>query len=203
MSDSKTLFREVNNHYDALLQSKEESHAKVGWGSRESQLLRFDVLFDFTELTGARVLDVGCGLGAMWEYLNEKGISCSYMGWDLSPAMIEQASQLYPEAEFRCVNFLDDEASGESFDVVFLSGALNLPVDGQPAVFLRAIERLYALSIRAAAFTVLSSKADFLEPGEWYGSPGKIMEFCLTLTRKVVLRHDYMPHDFSLCMYHE
>jgi len=196
-------FGRIRSHYLGLLSSGCEGHEKVGWGSMNSQRLRFDVLFGFVELEGVRVLDVGCGLGAMWAYMRERGIHCQYTGWDILPDMIDTAARRYPDVNFRCVNFLDAEAAGETFDVVFLSGALNLPVDGQPEMIVRAVDRLYELSTTASAFNLLSSSADFIEPGEWYATPQRMLDICLKRTRRVVLRHDYMSHDFSLCMYHD
>lgn len=60
MSDKRVI-----RHYDDLLARHDADHAKAGWGSAESQARRFEVFLDIGDLSGSRVLDVGCGRGAL------------------------------------------------------------------------------------------------------------------------------------------
>ena len=53
--------------------------------------------------------DMGCGPGHVARYLYEQGVRVC--GIDLSPAMIERASYLTPEVEFRQGNMLELDAS--------------------------------------------------------------------------------------------
>ncbi len=65
----------------------------------------------------------------------------------------------------------------------------------------RIIARMFDLCSEAAAFNSLSSWADRPEPDEYHADPVKMVSFCRTLTPWVVLRHDYLPHDFTIFMY--
>jgi SAM-dependent methyltransferase len=69
---------------------------------------------------GARILDVGCGAGRFARYLLER--SCSYIGVDASPQMIEAARENCPGADFSVSDILKFEADSASFDVVLLMG---------------------------------------------------------------------------------
>ena len=42
----------------------------VGWGSIEDQNLRFDMLFRGININNKSILDLGCGLGDLVNYLN-------------------------------------------------------------------------------------------------------------------------------------
>jgi hypothetical protein len=41
------------------------------------------------------------------------------------------------------------------------------------------------------------------EPGEFYADPVEIVRFCRSLTPWVVLRHDYLAHDFTVYLYRD
>jgi SAM-dependent methyltransferase len=59
-----------------------------------------DLLDRFATVVGSgRVCDVGCGPGHVGRYLHERG--CDVFGIDLSPRMVELATELSPGIEFR------------------------------------------------------------------------------------------------------
>jgi len=63
------------------------------------------------------------------------------------------------------------------------------------------IARLYELAAKAVAFTSLSTWSDTLTPGEFHADPAQTLAFCRTLTPRVLVRHDYLPHDFAVFLY--
>lgn len=71
---------------------------------------------------GALVIDVGCGTGAVTNYIQSKGMKV--VGVDLSQAMLEIAKRNYPEIKFwqedmRYMNYPD-----ESFDAIWAGHSL-------------------------------------------------------------------------------
>ena len=63
------------------------------------------------------------------------------------------------------------------------------------------LSQMYAICRKGIAFNIMSTKADFIEESEYYADPGIMLTFCLTLSKNVVLKHDYMPHDFTVYIY--
>ena len=51
------------------------------------------------------------------------------------------------------------------------------------------------------ALNFLSIFSDYFSPGEYYANPETILKIAFSLTSKVVLRHDYMSHDFTIYLY--
>jgi len=66
-------------------------------------------------VTGARILEIGCGPGTILSYLPPS----DYLGFDLSPKYIELARRRFPKARFVCERVSQISLAGEqSFDVV-------------------------------------------------------------------------------------
>lgn len=65
-----------------IIDKKIPDYKRVGWNSRNSQIIRMKILSEIVE-SGNSVLDVGCGMGKFHGYLLEKGISHRYTGIDL------------------------------------------------------------------------------------------------------------------------
>lgn len=56
---------------------------------------------------------------------------------------------------------------------------------------------------KAVAVNMLSTWADWYDRGRHYYDPVRTLRHARTLTRRVVLRHDYLPHDFTVYLYRE
>ena len=207
MNERNTTERQSNketvSHYDRLLDVYSKDHEVAGWGSAESQEARFKILMEIGSLSGRTVLDVGCGPGSLLGYLEDQGIVCSYVGVDINPRMIERARRQFPRGVFDSLDLLARNQKLPRVDYVLSSGVLNLRQRNQPRFVHLFVRRMYEMARVGVGFNMLSTKADFLNPSEYYAEPGQLLEFCLTLTRRVVLRHDYMPHDFTIYLYRD
>jgi len=49
---------------------------------------------------------------------------------------------------------------------------------------------------------MMSSYVDYQDPALYYYSPEEIFRFSKTLTRRVMLRHDYRPFEFCIQLFH-
>ena len=193
----------IKDIYNAMLQKSENDFEKVGWGSKKSQITRFHVLMEVGNLEKRSILDVGCGLGAMLDYIDKNISIQSYTGIDINSNMIKEAKKRHPNAEFKTLDITKnlEELSNKRFDYVFLSGALNLSADNHEENIKKVIKKMFGLANKAIALNFLSIFSDRFTQAEYYCSPLEILEFSFTLTKKVTLRHDYMPHDFTIYLY--
>ena len=77
-----------------------------------------------SHLTGKKVLDVGCGYGALVAYLESRGFDAQ--GVDFDRESVTVAHQLFPEARISLANGENlDEFPSHSFDSVVLKDALH------------------------------------------------------------------------------
>ena len=193
----------VVDYYNNLLHNGGCDFEISGWGSKESQDRRFAVLVEVGDLSGCSVLDVGCGPGSFFGFIQEKGIQCGYHGVDINPHMVDLAQGRFPDADFAVLDILSLKQPSPTYDYLVLSGVFNLSQNRHKEIVEAMIHVMYRMARVAVAFNILSMKADFFEPGEYYARPGEILDFCLTMTRRVILRHDYMTHDFTVYMYRD
>jgi len=59
----------ISEIYNKMLINGINDAERVGWGSTDSQDKRFSVLTEIGDLDNRTILDVGCGLGAYFDYI--------------------------------------------------------------------------------------------------------------------------------------
>jgi SAM-dependent methyltransferase len=191
---------EVLRYFDRRLDEFGATVEAVDWGSADSQRARFAALAAVGALDGCRVLDVGCGLGDFCGYLERVAKGVDYQGGDLNPRMVAAAAGRYPAHRFAVLDLLKEDPPGGSYDYVVASGLFYL----RDEQFQRAmVGRMFECCRQAVAFNSLSAWADRRDPGEYYADPARVLDFCHRLTRRVVLRHDYLPNDFTVYAYRD
>lgn len=190
----------ITDYYEEKLAQFGEDPRSVGWRDRETQGRRFEALTAVSPLEGKSILDLGCGLGDLYSYLKEKNITCDYTGWDLSEKMINACLARFPNVNFQQVDVLsrDDE---QKYDVVFGSGLFCIPLEDE-SFYERIMRRMFALCREAVAFNMISTYVDYREDYLRYSDPCSVFDFCKKqLSRRVALRHDYMPFEFTVYVY--
>ncbi len=185
--------KENNEFFKEQLQKFGTDVKGVNWGSKESQEVRFGIIKEYLPSSGTLV-DAGCGLGDFYRFLQNDDIE--YLGIDVSEDMVQKAKSLYPEAKFARMDIIRDDLPQADFYIA--SGSLNILTYPETYTFIR---NCFASSNKMFAFNILSSHGDFFNKGYNYFSPSELLAYCMSLTPKVTLRHDYMPHDFTIVMY--
>ncbi|MBL0938544.1 MAG: class I SAM-dependent methyltransferase [Gemmatimonadaceae bacterium] len=194
----------VVEHYRMLWDIHGDSHRSLDWGSAASQKRRFSVLLDEVDLKGRRLLDVGCGLGHLADWLAEQGVSVTYTGLDITPELLKQAAARHPGHRFVQGSVRDaDLFAGEQFDIVVSSGLFYTYVDGGLPWMLDTIATLWQWTGGMLAFNSLSAWAPQHTPGEFSADPLRVLEACRQHTTRLRLRHDYHPGDFTMQMRRE
>ncbi len=184
--------KKITKYYADSL-SALDSYKKVKWGSKDSQEIRFKIITEISpSIFNCKVLDYGCGIGDLCTFLELRSFSGEYSGYDLLLQMIEEAKKRHPAYCF------SDNISQSNFDFVVSSGIFTLSTTQE---MYAEIQKMFGLCFKGVVFNSLSSWAPNKEEGEFYADPLKTVDFCRTLSPKVVLRHDYMPHDFTVYMY--
>ena len=113
----------IKQYYEPNLGKGLPDFKVLGWESREAQYIRFEMFEKNIEIENKKLLDVGCGLGNLIEYLSERCISFDYTGIDISQKMIDCARKRNPSFRFLCLDIFNDNTfSPHDFDIIYTSG---------------------------------------------------------------------------------
>ena len=189
-------------YYDALAAAHGTGPQAVDASSQESLELRYRVLGDAIDFDGKSVLDVGCGFGGLGVHLTERYADVDYSGIDISEGLVAAGRHAHPELRLEVGDVLEMPPA-QRFDAVLAQGIFYLLGDEAEAKAERLIAAMWALAVECVAFTALSSWATgAVDPQEFRVDPARLLNYCRTLTPRVVLRHDYHPGDVALYLYH-
>ncbi len=199
MKPRATYAARLRRHYAPLVAQHGATHAAVDWGSARGQEARFRVLLEAGDVESARVLDVGCGVGHLVDTLKALKFRGDYCGVDLVSEMVRTAKARHDGWNFR-EGSLDAVPARFRADYVVGSGLFTF---ANRQMLEETVAAMFARTRRVVAFNTLSIWGDRGSVGEFRADPAKTLAFCRRLTRHVVLRHDYLPHDFTVYLQRE
>jgi trans-aconitate methyltransferase len=149
------------------------------------------------------VLDIGCGFADLYAFLTNCGWRGRYTGIDIVPALLAEARRRHPGI---ALHERDASAGLEGLpahDVVVASGVFNLalPHGGNEAHIERLLSIMFDHAGIAVAVDFMTTQVDFRHPDAWHTDPHWALALADRLTRRLVLRADYMPYEFALILY--
>src|SRR5690554_5743339 len=162
----------MNDYYSELFEHNDPVIA-AGWRHQLEQALRYEIALDSIDLTAKlptgplKVLDVGCGPGNLWKYLqairSDRAQEIEYVGIDRLQAAVELARARFPAANFVHNNLFEYEKTQptQSFDAVFAIGTMVSGVDilhdsARTRRLTQLVERSFGLSRGAFCLVVLN-----------------------------------------------
>lgn len=141
----------------------------LGWESREAQHMRFEMLTSKIDMQNKKILDVGCGLGNLLEYIENKGINVEYTGVDILEDMIENVKSKNLPGKFYCMDiFKQHPFEAKSFDVIYTSGIFNLNMGNNMEFLSRAFGCFVELSKEVVVFNLLDQNSSDMEDTYYY-----------------------------------
>src|SRR6266571_1827905 len=191
---------DVRQYFESRLRRFGDSPKSLDW-SVEGQRRRFEVLCGIGDISGREILDVGCGLGHLHDFLRVLYRNFTYAGLDVSPRMIEAARQRIPSVSFLVFDATLQELPRRA-DFVFASGVLNVETGKNELAMRRLLESAFTACRIGVAVNMLSKWWNGPpDPARHYFDPTWAVRLAGRLTNSVVLRHDYLPHDLTLYLY--
>ncbi|WP_454740521.1 class I SAM-dependent methyltransferase [Cupriavidus basilensis] len=198
------LLSPVASYYTEKIKEFGPQPRGVDWNGVDGQVLRFTQLSRLLDVERPFSLaDIGCGYGALLDFLTERYRDFQYIGLDIAEAMIEAAGKLHenkPQARF-----ISGTEPPEVIDFAVASGIFNVRLSGSDedwrSYILQTLERMHQFSTRGFAFNCLTSysDADRMRSDLYYADPCEFFDLCKRkFSRNVALLHDYGLYEFTI-----
>lgn len=205
MSNSATnLLRDISSYYSQKLAEHGETPLGVDWNGQISQNLRFEQLSKvLPESSNFTLNDLGCGYGALLEYLQGRYSFSSYLGVDISQEMIRSAVQR--NLAIPNVRFITSAEPDHVADYGLASGIFNVRLEQTDADWYAYLQTTLDMLDRTSqfgfAFNCLTSYSDEEKKREYlyYADPCQLFDLCKRrYSRQVALLHDYGLYEFTI-----
>lgn len=205
MSSVDQALQGLRDFFDKTIKTHGADPKGVDWKSEEAQFLRFAQLLKIHTRKDEpfSLIDYGCGYGALVKFLLQEGYTFTYIGYDMTPAVIEAAQKTFDLPQ---CTWTTDLGSIQPADYVVGSGLFNMkfkttPADEWHQHMLATIRAMWNLSTKGLAFNSLTSYSDaeYMRDDLYYADPLQIFDFCKrNLSNQVALLHDYGIYDFTI-----
>jgi len=204
-NDKISLLNEVASYYSEKLAEHGQTAQGVDWNGEESQTIRFEQLCKIivSKTLNFSLNDLGCGYGALFDYLLKKYTMFSYLGLDVSEDMISAA--ISRNEEHQNARFIIASEPGELSDYGVASGIFNVRLGRTDEEWfdylLATLDVLNETSRHGFAFNCLTSYSDEDKKRDYlyYADPCRLFDLCKRrYSRQVALLHDYGLYEFTI-----
>jgi len=200
----ETLLSEVATYYTEKLAQHGQNPRGVDWNGEASQVLRFKQLCKIVDRSNQfSINDLGCGYGALYDFLSLEYENFSYAGIDVSEGMIQAARQRRQEKSL--ARFILSSEPDQVADYGIASGIFNVRLgrsdDEWWSYLTTTLDVLDSTSSIGFAFNCLTaySDADKMQDYLYYADPCVLFDLCKRrYSRNVALLHDYGLYEFTI-----
>lgn len=194
----------MTDYYSPKFAEHGETPRGVDWNGAESQLLHFEQLLKIiSPPEGFSLNDLGCGYGALCDYLSAHYRDFTYNGYDINQDMIYAAQARYKANSNVC--FISASAPLEMADYGIASGIFTLRLDRDDTecrdFLVSTLDAMDRTCRKGFAFNCLTSYSDEdkMQDYLYYPDPCDLFDLCKRrYSRNVALLHDYGLYAFTI-----
>jgi SAM-dependent methyltransferase len=199
------LLVDVATYYAEKLAEHGDTPRGVDWNGEESQMIRFAQLCNIIDPENPNfpLNDLGCGYGALLDYLRDKHANCTYLGVDVSQEMIKVAEQRHAAVDQ--ARFITEAEPDEVAHYGLASGIFNVRLGRSDAEWFDYLQNTLDVLDRTSslgfAFNCLTAYSDEEKKRYYlyYADPCQLFDLCKRrYSRQVALLHDYGLYEFTV-----
>lgn len=200
-----SLLDEVATYYAEKLAEYGDTPRGVDWNGEESQIVRFVQLCKIIDpkTPNFSLNDLGCGYGALLDYLRDKNNNYTYLGVDISQEMITAAEQRHASADQ--ARFITASEPDIVANYGLASGIFNVHLESSDAEWFDYLQTTLDVLDRTSslgfAFNCLTSYSDEEKKRDYlyYADPCRLFDLCKRrYSCQVALLHDYGLYEFTI-----
>lgn len=195
MGDKKIL----EAHYLHRINPAAKGHVILDWESEDAHLGRFAIVTEKLDLTGMSILDVGCGVGDFFGFLNQSVQDFSYTGIDILPEMSNEAQRRYPGGTFLSGDMVYNPIFRENaYDLIYSSGIFNLNMGTNEQFLKDALKVFFSVAKQWVVFNMLDPDHPVQSTTYFYQDPVRTEAMVRRYTDHVQIERDYVPMDYTI-----
>lgn len=210
MLNYETIYR----HYENCYEKHGDNNKGVDWPNPEDARVRYKIMLDVINFdvrsdnsANKAVLDLGCGLAHLYEYISSNNIDVSYTGMDISKVFVDSCKNKYPDIRFINKDLLEEDFE-EKFDYVIMNGVftekLQMSYEDMWKFFTTLITRAFEICDRGIAFNVMSKDVDWERDDLFHVPHSDLSSFIVkNLSRNYIMRSDYGLYEYTVYVYKE
>lgn len=204
MNNTSDILHEVADYYSTKLAEYGDCPRGVDWNGEESQVLRFEQLTKIIkQKEGFSVNDLGCGYGALLDYLCLHYRNIIYNGCDVSADMVKAARAGHKN--IADAQFVVAPEPPVVADYGVASGIFNVRLgrsdDEWNSYIKKTLDTLDRTSKLGFSFNCLTSYSDTHKMRDYlyYADSLELFDHCKRhYSRDVALLHDYGLYEFTI-----
>ncbi len=203
--ETDNTINKLNDLYTRNLNKHGISSKSVGWSTKESQELRFDILNGVINENESEISinDYGCGYGSHLKNLLKSGypIKC-YNGYDISNEMLFKAKKELKNCKTK-INLINSTEIKTKADYSFVSGTFNVRFEDSDEYWIEFIKdklnQINKFSSKGFSFNLLSKYVDWKKSDLFYADPTFWFNHCkISYSKHVSLMHDYPLYEWTI-----
>ena len=177
---------------------------KTLFWTKGRQELRFEKLTSYIYTDNFSLLDFGCGLAHLKDFLDKKYTNYSYCGVDIVKEFIEIGNKKHPKANIYLINSFKDIDS--NYDYIVASGVFNLiycdDKNKHQQIVFEIVEYLFSKTNKALLIDFMTDKVDFIQEDNYHQNIPQLYNFITEkLSKRFIIDQSYMPYEFSCIIY--
>jgi SAM-dependent methyltransferase len=209
-------YKKIVKHYEDCLDKYGDTPKGVDWTKAEQVEARYRTMIElinfreksFTNIDKKSLLDYGCGLSHLYEFIINKRIDfVDYIGLEISEKFYNQSKNKYPENNYILGDILKDTSLlKNNYDYIVMNGVFtekrDLSYETMFKYFEQMIKKVYKHCNKGLAFNVMSKQVDW-EKDCLFHVPMDDMANFLTknVTRDFIIRNDYGLYEYTVYIY--
>jgi trans-aconitate methyltransferase len=161
---------------------------------------RFSSLMTYVKKESFSILDYGCGLGQMANYINQQFPKAHYHGVDIIEDFISENNAKYDFGRFEIIRNCYDIK--ENYDVITAAGVFNLlyvqDIKQHQQIVYDNLIHLFSKTIDILSVNFMTDQVDFIQEGAFHQNISELYDFAKSkLTKRVAVDESYMPYEFT------
>lgn len=195
-----SFLSDIRAAYQSAFAAHGRTEAAVLYGAGRQEA-RFTGLTRYLPDGPYSVLDFGCGLGFLAEWVSQNRPKWIYHGVDIVPEFIKSNQSKFSGLPFSVIESPEDIV--QKFDFIIVSGVFNLRVAKDLALHQKwvndTILSLATLARRALSIDFLSTNVDYMLVESYHQDLiGMIKYLSDVYSPRIVYDASYMPYEFAV-----